>query len=65
MLQLIFFPHADLGNLLDKPWRNILWTAEYVEIFVYHLSTMLPNFTVKCTISLYLNFECKEQLNRS
>lgn len=25
--------HAGLGDLLAKPWRNIRWTAEYVETF--------------------------------
>ena len=32
MWQYISFLLADLGELLPKPWRNIQWTAEYVEI---------------------------------
>jgi len=26
-----------LGDFLEKPWRNIQWTAEYVEIHAYGL----------------------------
>lgn len=31
LLRCFYIPHADLGKLIRKPWRNIKWTGECVK----------------------------------
>lgn len=41
---LFCFSHAALGDLLVKPWRNMQWTAECVELFGFSSPSLSPSF---------------------